>query len=298
MGNLKSTGIVLYLAIQLLAIGVISINRISLENGVFSTGTTGTAVSACLTITTVIMLLATIFGIANIRNVYRMIEKEAQYKFQEINLKNIADINRDLCIQKHDFLNHIHIVYGLILIDRYNEAKEYIENTFDGIAGTRRVIKTGNVVLTALLESKNRIASLKGIDMHIDVHGSFAEMPVKPWEITGILGNLIDNAIDAVSNLTQGKGHIHISITNSSDEYIFRINNNGPLIGAETISRIFSAGYTTKTQQGRGMGLFIVKSISDNYKGSVMVESNPARGTTFEVLLPKAQNDERGENTI
>ena len=294
MGNLKH-GIVLYLVIQLLAIGIFSISRIGLEHNIF---TSGTAVSAWLTITTVIMLLATIFGIVYKRNVYRMIEKEARYKIQEINLQNIEALNRDLCIHKHDFLNHIHIVYGLILIDRYSEAKEYIENTFDGIAGARRVIKTGNVVLTALLESKNRIADLKGIDMHIDVHGSFAEMSVKPWEITGILGNLIDNAIDAVSDLTQGKGNIHIIITNGSDEYIFRINNNGSTIGEETISRIFSAGYTTKAQKGHGMGLYIVKSILDNYKGSVRVESNQARGTTFEVLLPKVQNDERGENTI
>ena len=195
-------------------------------------------------------------------------------------------------------MNHIHIVYGLILIDRYSEAKEYIENTFDGIAGARRVIKTGNVVLTALLESKKRIAELKGIDMHIDIQGKFAEMSIKPWEITGILGNLIDNAIDAVSDLNQGESIIRICIINDSTDYIFRVNNNGPIIAEDMLNCIFAAGYTTKAQKDRGMGLYIVKNISDNYKGSVRVESNRLNGTTFEILLPKEQSDERSEKTV
>jgi len=46
------------------------------------------------------------------------------------------------------------------------------------------------------------------------------------------------------------------------------------------------------------MGLYIVKNISDNYKGSVRVESNRLNGTTFEILLPKEQSDERSEKTV
>jgi signal transduction histidine kinase len=108
-----------------------------------------------------------------------------------------------------------------------------------------------------------------------------------------VLLNLVKNALDAV----QGNGHIWISALGTGcgtglDEVEILIEDDGPGIDAEHVTRIFDPFFTTKdVGKGSGLGLFIVHDIIEWHGGSISVESRPGLGTTFIIWLPAVQQE-------
>ena len=108
-----------------------------------------------------------------------------------------------------------------------------------------------------------------------------------------VLLNLIKNGIDAV----QGRGHIWISALGTGcgtglDEVEILIEDDGPGIDAEHVTRIFDPFFTTKdVGKGSGLGLFIVHDIIEWHGGSITVDSRPGLGTTFIIWLPGEQQE-------
>jgi sensor histidine kinase regulating citrate/malate metabolism len=100
-----------------------------------------------------------------------------------------------------------------------------------------------------------------------------------------VLGNLIDNAIYALQKKV-GDRYILIELFEDLKKYGFRVINNGPEIPGELLEKIFDVGFSTKGQDGEGMGLAIVKKIIGDVGGSITVCSNMEK-TTFEGILPR-----------
>ena len=101
-------------------------------------------------------------------------------------------------------------------------------------------------------------------------------------ELNQVWANLIDNALDAVSD----GGRVTVTARAEGAKVVVRVTDDGPGIPAEVKSRIFDPFFTTKpVGKGTGLGLDIVRRLVDRNDGSIEVESEPGR-TEFRVALP------------
>jgi PAS domain S-box-containing protein len=102
-------------------------------------------------------------------------------------------------------------------------------------------------------------------------------------DIYQIFTHLIKNAIQA----NQSKGQIFISLISKEDNLIFSVKDQGTGISEEIADKIYEPFFTTKNEgEGAGLGLYIIKNLVKNNNGSLQFESNPDKGTTFELTLP------------
>ena len=121
--------------------------------------------------------------------------------------------------------------------------------------------------------------------MTLNITSTWKELPVSGWEMCKVLSNLIDNALDAMADLPDGKKHLTITLTENLKEYVFSVANTGTPIAPDDQQRIFEPGVTTKSD-GHGMGLFIVRETLRHYGGDIQVTSE-AQETVFSGTVPK-----------
>ncbi len=210
-------------------------------------------------------------------------------KYKNVNMvesiHDLEELNTTLRAQRHDYLNHIQVVYGLLELNEYEEAKKYLNPVFKDIMKVSKALKTAQPAVNALLQSKMQAAQQNNIDLYLEVRSDLKHITMEPWNLCKILANIIDNAITALSVVEKNKS-IHIEIGETPDRYNFVIYNNGPQIPDGILGDIFKQGVTTKQEKGHGMGLYIVDKIVREEGGTVQVMSNSNR-TGFTVTLPK-----------
>lgn len=188
---------------------------------------------------------------------------------------------------RHDFTNHIQVVHGLLQIGEPEQAQQYLASLNKDIQSIE-VIKLGvdHPGLLILLQTKKLAAQNHAIDMDISVSAtSFAS--IKTTDLIKILSNLIDNAIDATTELPEEKRRIEIRCEADEERYIFKIVNTGPAIKGD--AQVFNKGFTTKKpEEGkiRGQGLFIVKEVVGKYEGKVSIYPSGEFETTAIVEVP------------
>lgn len=236
-----------------------------------------------LLIITVILILINSF--LTIKDIHLLGEQSSQYDFIKDTLEKVEDLNRVLRAQRHDFMNHLQVVHGLMEMDEYDDAKDYIEKVFNDIQKVNRILKTSNPAVNALLEAKVIYSEKRGIKTNINVSSQLKNIKIPGWELCRVLGNLIDNAIYAIQQNGE-QGCITIDIFEDLKQYGFKIKDNGPQIQQDIIDKIFEAGFTTKGEKGEGMGLAITKEILTKYGGDIIVTSDKDK-TEFEGWIPK-----------
>lgn len=197
----------------------------------------------------------------------------------------LEELNNTLRAQRHDFLNHLQVVYSLMEMKEYKESQEYIERVYGDIRAVSRVLSTANPTVNALLKVKLAACEKLGVQVDLHITSAWRELPMPGWEMCKVLANLIDNALDAL----KGTKDPRLVITLSEDLKAFRfaVGNNGPDIRPEDIARIFQAGITTKSE-GHGMGLFIVRSTLKEHGGDIEVTSGGE--TVFTGWIPKEKS--------
>ena len=133
--------------------------------------------------------------------------------------------------------------------------------------------------------------------MDVTVRSAWEGLPAQGWEMCRVLGNLIDNGLDALRDTPNPR--LCVVLGEDRAALTFSVENNGPEIPAEIREKIFLPGFTTKGGE-RGQGLAIVREILAEYGGTLALETD-ATHTAFCGRLPKraAQPPEqtKGENT-
>lgn len=188
---------------------------------------------------------------------------------------------------RHDFINHIQVIQGLLKIGREDRAFEYVNSLTSEVETMELPLKVKNPALYILLQSKWARAQNEKVDMHllIDDH---TYHKIKSIDLIKLFSNLIDNAFDATLLLPESDRFISIEAESSPTMYVFKVENIGPIIPNEIINKIFDVGFSTKEEKRgvpRGDGLGIVKYVADKYGGSVVVNS-VKNTTTFIVKIP------------
>lgn len=141
--------------------------------------------------------------------------------------------------------------------------------------------------LAALLLVKMGIASLKNISFTIEVESNLKMLRVKAIDLNTVVGNLVDNAFEAVESLASDKKTVALRIFETGKHFVFQTVNPG-FIEKELRDKIFEPGFSTKPGN-RGIGLASVKSVVNKNRGKILVSSIKDRGTKFAVMFPKQQ---------
>lgn len=234
-----------------------------------------------------VIFLVMVNSFVTIRDRYLLLHVEKQYQMLQDTFAGMEVLNNTLRAQRHDFLNHLQVVHSLIEMDDYGEARDYIGKVFHDIQKVGRFLKTSNPAVNALLQAKVLQCEKEDIQVVLKVASQLKDITIPSWELCRVLGNLLDNAIDALQERRQDR-RISIDITEDLTAHGLRVADNGPVIREELLGRIFKPGFTTKGDQGEGMGLAIVQEILGRYGGSVRVESQEEY-TAFTCSIPKGE---------
>ncbi len=191
----------------------------------------------------------------------------------------------------HDFTNKLHVIMGLIQMEMYNEAVSYIENI--SIVQRETISKIMSVVnepcIAALLIGKSARASELNIKfiLNKESHYSKTDLYLPSELMVTVIGNLIDNAFDAmnIQNIARQK-ELHFGIYSREDALLITVDDTGIGISKSNLEHIFDNGFSTKGE-GRGTGLYQVKEMLEAMGGKITVESQENIGTSFTVSFSR-----------
>ena len=190
--------------------------------------------------------------------------------------------------QAHEFFNKLHAVSGLLELGRTAEAVELISSTthVHQELVDRVRMQIGDLTLAALLLSKASAASERGVDFRLAGDAHLPHGTAHGRDLITIVGNLVDNAIDAASGSPDA--WVEVAITESDAGVQVSVRDSGPGILTGHSADIWQEGFTTKRGTAHhGLGLALVRQLAERRGGTVQASGDGV--TEFTVLLPVPQ---------
>jgi two-component system CitB family sensor kinase len=202
-------------------------------------------------------------------------------------LDSVESLTDALRGQQHEHANRMHTVAGLLELDRPEDAASYLTEVAGGAAGLAEELRdsVGNDTIVALLLGKATVARERGVVLTISSTAPIGDAVVQSRLAVTVLGNLIDNAVDAVAG--QAAAAVSVELGRDADVFLIRVVDNGPGVPASDRGRLFEDGFSTKPERGgshSGLGLALVHRLVTQAGGSVQLRDGLP--TTFEVRLP------------
>ena len=191
----------------------------------------------------------------------------------------------------HDFTNKLHVILGLIQMEMYNEATSYIQNIT--IVQRETISKVMNCInepaVAALLIGKIARASELNIKFILreGCYYSSADISIPSEILVTVIGNLIDNAFEAMNDMSYDEQkELLFGMYSKPGALLITTDDTGSGIAETNLERIFENGFSTKGID-RGTGLYQVKNLVENAGGNITVESQEGIGTSFTVSFKK-----------
>ncbi len=228
-------------------------------------------------------IIGAVSSFRNKSELYRLTEEVTQ-------VRKYAEALR---AQTHEFSNKLYMISGLIQLESYQEAVEIITQESNVQQNLIQFImkEIPDPMIGGLLIGKfNRANELK-VSLTIDRESTFRDIPkhLDRNSLVTIIGNLLDNAMDAVLESDSSEKQVTAFFTDLGDDLIIEIEDNGIGIRDEDADKIFELGYSTKGQHDRGYGLALVKQAVTQLQGYVTFSrsSTGMGGTLFTAVIPK-----------
>lgn len=211
-------------------------------------------------------------------------------------MRTLSDALRS---QTHEFSNRLHTIVSLIELGRGDEALRFAADELDlGQRLADRVVASiDEPTLAALLLGKAAQARERSIDLRVDVEPGLGPIGVEPGDLVTIVGNLVDNAFDAVAPTLDPAAapvrppRVEVTVARVEGGVQLDVEDDGPGLG--DVELAFRRGFSTKPAApgGRGIGLALVRQAVGRVGGRLDVATGPD-GTTFSVLLPEPRPDD------
>ncbi|RSN08747.1 histidine kinase [Streptomyces sp. WAC 01325] len=193
--------------------------------------------------------------------------------------------------QDHEHANRMHTVLGLLELEMYDDAVEFVGEVVGDHRATAEQVaeKIQDPLLAALLVGKATVAAERGVALSLADRTGLPDRLIDPRGLVTIVGNLVDNALDA----TAGTPHARVEVELQAEGRIatLRVRDTGPGIPEEQRELIFTEGWSTKQRPAhreRGIGLPLVRRLAERQGGSATVGEAAGGGAEFTVVLPEA----------
>lgn len=191
--------------------------------------------------------------------------------------------------QTHEFANQLHTISGLIQLKEYDEVVSFVSGV--SLSRTRLhddvTSRIHDPALAAMLIAKASLAAERVVTLQLDQNSLLGRVDERlSRDLTTVVGNLVDNAIDAVA----GSPHatVRVRLAEEPDSVVITVRDSGPGVAEERMADIFRQGFTTKAitaDGGRGFGLALTRLACARRGGEVKVHNDG--GAVFTASLKK-----------
>lgn len=213
---------------------------------------------------------------------------ELEGLLRELNtVRGLADALR---AQAHESSNRMHTVAGLIELQHYDDALRFItqQTSLAQALSESLIERIGEPALVALLLAKSAQAGERGVQLRLAETTELvaAGGTEDPTDLVTIVGNLVDNAIDAAAT-QEGRAWVEVMIRSTTDGTLIQVHDSGPGVDADLGDELFRDGYSTKSPRSsgsRGLGLALVRQVVGRRGGNLAVRNEG--GAVFTVTLP------------
>jgi two-component system sensor histidine kinase AgrC len=203
-------------------------------------------------------------------------------------MKDINSLFTTIRAQRHDFSNHIQVLYIFSKQGEYEKLLYYIEQLVGQIKSINQILISDNPGLSALLQTKVAQFEQEGISIKLDIDSTLTDINVPIIELNQIIGNLLDNAADAIKSAGYPINEILLQTIKENDTVQIKVKNYRPVIPVHLQSKIFEYGFSTKSNHS-GLGLAIISDLVQKNRGTVSLVSNEVIGTEFTITFPIAE---------
>jgi len=220
----------------------------------------------------VLFALVLLTGVYVLNKWYKARLRQDMQESEEMYISELGKIVHSIKSSRHDLMNHLQVLNGLMDIRRYDKAHDYLKQLTEESKTLNLSLNIKNPILMVLFQSKRELAHSKNIQINFETdYDAFDK--IDSMDLVKLLSNLLDNAIEATEThseyeyLTQ---EIQVQCIAKNGKYIFTIENPAVLTDEEQRS-FFQYGFTTKAEEPglRGNGLAIVRRTVDKYKGEL-----------------------------
>ncbi|MGW9113348.1 ATP-binding protein, partial [Microbacterium sp. NPDC055683] len=211
-------------------------------------------------------------------------------------LSSVRTISDALRAQAHEFDNRLHTIASLIELGRSDEALGFAaaERAVGQRLADRVLHAVDEPVIAALLLGKSAQAHERAVEMHFETHLPPGTQGIPPADVVTILGNLVDNAIEAAASRARRTGEtgawIEVYLGEAEDGgIVFQVTDSGDGVVPRDRERVFARGYSTKRAdgQGHGYGLALVRQTVEGLGGGIEITRTREGGAVFTVTLPR-----------
>ena len=204
-----------------------------------------------------------------------------QRELIETHYREVENMYRQIRGWRHDYRNHIQMMKVLAASGDMDALKAYLDELDTDLNTVDTVVKTGNPMADAILNSKISLARSRNIPTQVDAH-----IPVKlkmsELDLCCIIGNLFDNAMEASMALPEEKRMIRVYMDMKGTQLYISFTN---FTAAKKLSKV-GRGFKTSKGEGHGFGLVRMDDIVSRYDGYLSRNSEDGAFTT-EILIPQ-----------
>ncbi|MBF6299334.1 sensor histidine kinase [Nocardia amamiensis] len=213
-------------------------------------------------------------------------------------LDSVRSFAESLQAQAHESANRLHTVVTMVELGRHQEAVDFATSELQMSQALidRLFAAVGAPALAALLLGKVNQAAERGIELTITDDTALDSVdPLSPHETVTLVGNLIDNAIDAAADSPSGWVEVTLrhqkldtaaGAVNGAAMLVVRVADSGPGMSAEMFARASQRGYSTKAHH-HGLGLALVHRLVARHGGTIRTQRDPESAVT--VTIPRKE---------
>lgn len=208
-------------------------------------------------------------------------------------LDGTRGLTEALRAQDHEHANRLHTIVGLLELELYEEAVEFVAEVTGAHRATAEQVteRVHEPLVSALLVGKSAVAAERGVALRVSPRTHLPDGVVDPRDLVTVLGNLVDNALDAAGR-HRADAFVEVDVRTVGTTAVVSVVDNGPGVPAEVRELVFADGWSTKKAEAphrpRGLGLSLVRRLAERYGGSARVTERDGGGAVFTVELPEA----------
>ena len=241
-----------------------------------------------LIIVLTVLVICVVFIVGSIflrRTLYDMIDRRIE-RFQseliEKQVREVQNMYRQVRGWRHDYRNHIQNMKIQLSEGNYERLAEYLSELADDLDTVDTVIKTGNVMADAILNSKLTVAQKMNVRLNVKANVP-EQLPMSDVELCSILGNMLDNAVEACGSLPEEERFMRVYIGRLKGQMYLSVQNSAGKVRKE------KGSYLSTKEGEHGYGLFRIDRIAKKYGGYVNRQNEEGVFAT-EIMIPLSVN--------